>query len=94
MLGPAAPALSERLLGIGSTARDGHAGPASGRGAVPARPDWKALYLFRDGAPLTESASIAPIAYKILDEHVIQESKLCTLLESHFSTLLPARVQP
>lgn len=57
--------------------------------------DWKALYLFRGGAQVTESESLVPTAYKILDEHVIQESKLCTLLESHFSTLLPgARVQP
>ncbi|MFC7830974.1 aspartyl/asparaginyl beta-hydroxylase domain-containing protein [Streptomyces sp. NPDC057375] len=59
------------------------------------QPDWQALHLFRDGAPVVESAEIVPTAYRILDEHVLRESKLCPLLESHFSTLLPgASVAP
>ncbi|WP_328545519.1 aspartyl/asparaginyl beta-hydroxylase domain-containing protein [Streptomyces platensis] len=57
--------------------------------------DWQALYLFRDGAPVPESAQVVPTAFRILDEYAIQTSTHCPLLESHFSTLLPgASVKP
>jgi aspartyl/asparaginyl beta-hydroxylase (cupin superfamily) len=51
--------------------------------------DWQALYLFRNGGPVREAAAITPTTFGILDEYVIQTGKLCTLLESHFSILLP-----
>ncbi|MEU6788767.1 aspartyl/asparaginyl beta-hydroxylase domain-containing protein [Nonomuraea angiospora] len=57
--------------------------------------NWRALYLFRDGAPVAESARTAPTAFKVLEENVIRPGKICPLLESHFSTLLPgASVAP
>ncbi|MFD8368992.1 aspartyl/asparaginyl beta-hydroxylase domain-containing protein [Streptomyces hygroscopicus] len=57
--------------------------------------DWQALYLFRNGAPVAESAALVPTAYKTLTEHAISTGTLCPLLESHFSTLLPgAAVKP
>ncbi|GAB2748479.1 aspartyl/asparaginyl beta-hydroxylase domain-containing protein [Kitasatospora kifunensis] len=57
--------------------------------------DWQALYLFRDGAPVLPSADIVPTAFKVLDEYAVQTEKICPLLESHFSTLLPgASISP
>jgi aspartyl/asparaginyl beta-hydroxylase (cupin superfamily) len=57
--------------------------------------DWQALYLFRSGRPVPDSATLAPTAFDILDRYVIQPGKLCTLLESHFSVLLPgATIKP
>jgi aspartyl/asparaginyl beta-hydroxylase (cupin superfamily) len=51
--------------------------------------DWQALYLFRKGAPVEKSADVAPTAFRVLMNEVVDQGKLCTLLESHFSTLLP-----
>lgn len=51
--------------------------------------DWRALYLFRDGRPVDESAAIMPTAYRVLHDTAVATGKLCPLLESHFSTLLP-----
>lgn len=57
--------------------------------------DWQALYLYRDGALVPESAPTAPTAYRVLDEHAVQTGLICPLLESHFSTLLAgARIAP
>ncbi|MEU5084913.1 MULTISPECIES: aspartyl/asparaginyl beta-hydroxylase domain-containing protein [Streptomyces] len=51
--------------------------------------DWQALYLFRAGAPVPSSEPLVPTAYRILRETALDTDKLCPLLESHFSTLLP-----
>ncbi|MGV9315102.1 aspartyl/asparaginyl beta-hydroxylase domain-containing protein [Streptomyces sp. NPDC003691] len=51
--------------------------------------DWQALYLFRDGAPVTESAEPVPTAFRIIQEEAVDTGVLCPLLECHFSTLLP-----
>lgn len=51
--------------------------------------DWQALYLYRDGGLVGESADAAPTAYKVLDEFAVGTGKICPLLECHFSTLLP-----
>ncbi|MGQ4360544.1 aspartyl/asparaginyl beta-hydroxylase domain-containing protein [Streptomyces sp. SAS_272] len=57
--------------------------------------DWQALYLFRDGAPVAESAGTVPTAFKVLQEHAVDTEKICPLLECHFSTLLPgAEIAP
>ena len=57
--------------------------------------DWQALYLFRDGKPVQESAQLVPTAFTVLNEYAVEPEKLCPLLESHFSTLLPgASVKP
>lgn len=51
--------------------------------------DWQALYLFRDGASVLPSAEIVPTAFNVLNEYAVETEKICPLLESHFSTLLP-----
>lgn len=51
--------------------------------------DWQALYLFRKGALVEESADTVPTAFKVLKEHAVDTEKICPLLECHFSTLLP-----
>ncbi|MFI6339633.1 aspartyl/asparaginyl beta-hydroxylase domain-containing protein [Streptomyces sp. NPDC050535] len=51
--------------------------------------NWQALYLYRGGAPVEESAGIVPTAYKVLTEFAVDTEKICPLLECHFSTLLP-----
>ncbi|MFJ3308255.1 aspartyl/asparaginyl beta-hydroxylase domain-containing protein [Streptomyces sp. NPDC086549] len=51
--------------------------------------DWQALYLYRDGAMVEESAGAVPTAHKVLKEFAVDAEKICPLLESHFSTLLP-----
>jgi aspartyl/asparaginyl beta-hydroxylase (cupin superfamily) len=57
--------------------------------------DWQALYLFRKGALVEESAATAPTAFKVLKEYAVDTETLCPLLESHFSTLLPgASIKP
>ncbi|WFB10841.1 aspartyl/asparaginyl beta-hydroxylase domain-containing protein [Streptomyces sp. LX-29] len=57
--------------------------------------NWQALYLFRKGALVEASQPTAPTAYKVLKEYAVDTEKLCPLLESHFSTLLPgARIAP
>ncbi|WP_181807649.1 aspartyl/asparaginyl beta-hydroxylase domain-containing protein [Streptomyces shenzhenensis] len=54
--------------------------------------DWQALYLYRGGALVEESAGPAPTAYRVLKEFAVDTGKICPLLESHFSTLLPGAV--
>jgi aspartyl/asparaginyl beta-hydroxylase (cupin superfamily) len=57
--------------------------------------NWQALYLYRDGALVKESAALAPTAYKVLKENAVDTGVICPLLESHFSTLLPgAAIKP
>ncbi|MEV7866702.1 aspartyl/asparaginyl beta-hydroxylase domain-containing protein [Streptomyces sp. NPDC088124] len=57
--------------------------------------DWQALYLFRGGGLVESSASTTPTAYRVLKELAVDTEKICPLLESHFSTLLPgAAVAP
>ncbi|MEV8480101.1 aspartyl/asparaginyl beta-hydroxylase domain-containing protein [Streptomyces sp. NPDC051173] len=57
--------------------------------------NWQALYLFRDGMPVPASRAVVPTAFDVLNEHAVETGKLCPLLESHFSTLLPgASVSP
>ncbi|MFJ4682718.1 aspartyl/asparaginyl beta-hydroxylase domain-containing protein [Streptomyces sp. NPDC091377] len=51
--------------------------------------DWQALYLFREGGLVSESADTVPTAFQVLKEEAVDTGKLCPLLESHFSTLLP-----
>ncbi|MFE4832198.1 aspartyl/asparaginyl beta-hydroxylase domain-containing protein [Streptomyces sp. NPDC056672] len=54
--------------------------------------NWQALYLYRDGRLLEDSASLAPTAFGTLKEHAVDPDLICPLLESHFSTLLPGAV--
>ncbi|WP_216587317.1 aspartyl/asparaginyl beta-hydroxylase domain-containing protein [Streptomyces brasiliscabiei] len=54
--------------------------------------NWQALHLFRDGHLVAESAATAPTAHRILKETAVDTEKICPLLESHFSTLLPGAV--
>ncbi|MFD3471228.1 aspartyl/asparaginyl beta-hydroxylase domain-containing protein [Streptomyces sp. NPDC058682] len=54
--------------------------------------NWQALYLYRDGALVPDSAAVAPTAYRMLKEHAVDTGVICPLLESHFSTLLPGAV--
>jgi hypothetical protein len=57
--------------------------------------DWQALYLFRKGRLVGESEAAAPTAFKVLREFAVDTGKICPLLESHFSTLLPgAAIDP
>ncbi|OKI94026.1 beta-amylase [Streptomyces sp. CB02058] len=57
--------------------------------------NWQALYLYRDGALVEDSAPVAPTAYKVLKETAVDTDVICPLLESHFSTLLPgAAIKP
>ena len=51
--------------------------------------DWQALYLYRGGGLVEESADTVPTAFKVLQEHAVDTEKICPLLECHFSTLLP-----
>lgn len=51
--------------------------------------DWQALYLYRDGKLVEESAATAPTAYKVIREYAVDTETICPLLECHFSTLLP-----
>ncbi|MFE7749067.1 aspartyl/asparaginyl beta-hydroxylase domain-containing protein [Streptomyces sp. NPDC057428] len=51
--------------------------------------NWQALYLYRGGALVEESASLAPTAFRVLKENAVEPGIICPLLESHFSTLLP-----
>ncbi|MEW1550891.1 aspartyl/asparaginyl beta-hydroxylase domain-containing protein [Streptomyces tsukubensis] len=51
--------------------------------------DWQALYLFRNGGLVNESADTVPTAFRILKEEAVDTGTLCPLLECHFSTLLP-----
>ncbi|MCS0637596.1 aspartyl/asparaginyl beta-hydroxylase domain-containing protein [Streptomyces sp. LP05-1] len=51
--------------------------------------DWQALYLFRKGALVEESAETVPTAFQVLKEYAVDTGVLCPLLECHFSTLLP-----
>ncbi|MCX5384674.1 aspartyl/asparaginyl beta-hydroxylase domain-containing protein [Streptomyces sp. NBC_00083] len=51
--------------------------------------DWQALYLYRKGGLVEESAAAVPTAFQMLKEEAVDTGKLCPLLESHFSTLLP-----
>lgn len=56
---------------------------------------WQALYLFRDGSLVPTSNETVPTALNVLDEYAVKTGKLCPLLESHFSTLLPgAAISP
>jgi hypothetical protein len=57
--------------------------------------DWQALYLFRDGALNEAAAAGTPTAYAIVRDEILAPGKLCPLLQSHFSTLLPgAEIKP
>lgn len=57
--------------------------------------NWQALYLYRDGDLVEDSALLAPTAYRVLKEHAVDTGLICPLLESHFSTLLPgASIKP
>ncbi|WP_328491594.1 aspartyl/asparaginyl beta-hydroxylase domain-containing protein [Streptomyces sp. NBC_00414] len=51
--------------------------------------NWKALYLYRGGRLVEEAADTVPTAHKVLKEFAVDTEKICPLLESHFSTLLP-----
>src|SRR5262249_27388267 len=51
------------------------------------RRDWKALYIFRRGELVRQTATLVPATYRIIDDLAVRPGKLCPLLESHFSTL-------
>ncbi|NEC85273.1 aspartyl/asparaginyl beta-hydroxylase domain-containing protein [Streptomyces sp. SID12501] len=50
--------------------------------------NWQALYLFREGGLVAESATTVPTAYQLLRDVAVDTEKICPLLECHFSTLL------
>lgn len=54
--------------------------------------DWQALYLFRKGGLVEESAAVTPTAFQVLKDVAVDTEKICPLLECHFSTLLPGAV--
>jgi aspartyl/asparaginyl beta-hydroxylase (cupin superfamily) len=55
--------------------------------------DWKAIYLFRGGAPVESSRSRVPTTYRFMEEDL--DDWLCPLLEMHFSMLGPhSRIPP
>ncbi|WP_328603268.1 aspartyl/asparaginyl beta-hydroxylase domain-containing protein [Amycolatopsis sp. NBC_00345] len=58
------------------------------------KPEWQALHLYRQGSLVEEASDTAPTAFGILKNEVVAKGKLCTLLESHFSTLLPGTSIP
>ncbi|MCZ4119455.1 aspartyl/asparaginyl beta-hydroxylase domain-containing protein [Streptomyces sp. H39-S7] len=51
--------------------------------------NWQALYLYRRGGLVRESADVVPTAFRVLEEYAVDTGTICPLLESHFSTLLP-----
>jgi aspartyl/asparaginyl beta-hydroxylase (cupin superfamily) len=58
------------------------------------RDDWKAFYIYRNGALTPESAKLTPATHRVLTEFAVQPGLLCPLLESHFSTLTAGAVIP
>jgi aspartyl/asparaginyl beta-hydroxylase (cupin superfamily) len=54
--------------------------------------DWKALYLFRNGAPVEQTRAWVPVTYELMKE--ASREWLCPLLEMHFSILEPGAVIP
>jgi aspartyl/asparaginyl beta-hydroxylase (cupin superfamily) len=58
------------------------------------RKDWKALYLYRKGALVRQAAALVPVTHGIVNNLAVRTGKLCPLLESHFSTLLPGATIP
>ncbi|MFB7915914.1 aspartyl/asparaginyl beta-hydroxylase domain-containing protein [Streptomyces sp. NPDC056061] len=57
--------------------------------------DWQSLHLYRDGALITDSATVVPTAFDIVKNVAVGDELICPLLESHFSTLLPgSRIAP
>jgi hypothetical protein len=57
--------------------------------------NWQALYLFKSGQLVPESAELVPTAMQVLTEEAVDTGKHCPLLEAHFSTLLPgAAIKP
>jgi aspartyl/asparaginyl beta-hydroxylase (cupin superfamily) len=57
--------------------------------------NWQALYLYRDGALNPAAEPVMPTAHRVLKEHAVDTGLICSLLESHFSTLLPgAAIKP
>ncbi|MFJ8934891.1 aspartyl/asparaginyl beta-hydroxylase domain-containing protein [Streptomyces sp. NPDC102365] len=54
--------------------------------------NWKALYLFREGGLVEESAAVVPAAHRVVKDFAVDTGILCPLLECHFSTLLPGAV--
>ncbi|MFH0515656.1 aspartyl/asparaginyl beta-hydroxylase domain-containing protein [Streptomyces sp. M41] len=51
--------------------------------------NWQALYLYRGGRLVPDSAAAVPTAHRVLREFAVETGKICPLLECHFSTLLP-----
>ncbi|NJQ04190.1 aspartyl/asparaginyl beta-hydroxylase domain-containing protein [Streptomyces lonarensis] len=54
--------------------------------------DWRAVYLFRQGAMAKGAAELVPTAHRVVERAGVDAGVLCPLLESHFSTLLPGTV--
>ncbi|MEU3410696.1 aspartyl/asparaginyl beta-hydroxylase domain-containing protein [Streptomyces sp. NPDC006658] len=80
------PAIKEELAAAWSGHREAFSGYEH---YLTRQEDWQALYLYRGGGLVEESAGIVPTAYKVLDEFAVRTDKICPLLECHFSTLLP-----
>lgn len=53
---------------------------------------WKALYLFRNGAPVAESENLVPATFRFMKETI--GDWLCPLLEMHYSILAPGAIIP
>jgi aspartyl/asparaginyl beta-hydroxylase (cupin superfamily) len=51
--------------------------------------DWQALYLYRNGRTIDESAELLPTTARVLRETAIETDTICPVLESFISTLLP-----
>jgi aspartyl/asparaginyl beta-hydroxylase (cupin superfamily) len=51
------------------------------------RDDWKALYIYRNGALTADSAKVTPVTHAVLRDFAVKSGAICPLLESHFSTL-------
>lgn len=59
------------------------------------QPDWQALYLYEDGALVPVTAEIVPTAFSVGRDEIVAAGKICPLLQSHSSTLLPgAAIKP
>jgi hypothetical protein len=57
--------------------------------------DWQALYLYKDGGLVGSSAETVPVTHGVVRDLIVEPGRICPLLQSHFSTLLPgASIKP
>jgi aspartyl/asparaginyl beta-hydroxylase (cupin superfamily) len=85
-------AIKRELEQAWATSRDGF---SDYQHYLSVQQDWQALYLYREAGLVEESARLVPTAFAVLRDSVVATEKICPLLESHFSVLLPgARIKP